>query len=89
MKDELKSKRDERDMKIHTIQKHGLPDMEKLTGRVAFIFDGCVVSGWPLYPEHSHDKSEWEADSDVGHHGKFVGVEKYIVFDKPIWELWT
>jgi hypothetical protein len=73
-------------MKIRSIEKHGLPDMDKLIGRVAFIFDGNIVSGWPLYPHHSFDKSEWEADSDVGRNGKFIGVTRYIVFDKPIWD---
>lgn len=74
-------------MKVLSIEKDGLPDMDKLVGRVAFIFDGCIVSGWPLYPDHSFDKSEWEANDDVGRHGKFIGVEKYVVFDKPVWEL--
>lgn len=35
-------------VKIHDVATDGLPDMEALTGRVALIFDGCVVSGWPL-----------------------------------------
>lgn len=74
-------------MKVLSIKKDGLPDMNTLMGRVAFIFDGCIVSGWPLFPEYSHDKSEWGANSDVGLNGKFLGIEKYIVFDKPIWEL--
>lgn len=73
-------------MKVKTIAKHGLPDMDKLTGRVAFIWDGSIVTGWPLYPDYSNDQSEWEANSDVGRHGRFKGVEKYIVFDKPIWD---
>lgn len=33
---------------IHEIAEDGLPDMDRLVGRVAFIFDGCIVSGWPL-----------------------------------------
>jgi hypothetical protein len=33
---------------IHEIVVDGLPDMDRLAGRVAFISDGCVVSGWPL-----------------------------------------
>lgn len=37
-------------IKIHEVATDGLPDMENLTGRVAFVFDGCVVSGWPLHP---------------------------------------
>ena len=73
-------------MKAYSITKHGLPDMDKLTGRVAFIWDGGIVSGWPLYPEHSNDPHEWEADSDVGRQGLFQGVETYVVFNKPMWE---
>jgi hypothetical protein len=73
-------------MEVFEIEKDGLPDMGKLTGRVAFIFDGCVVSGWPLksmgYPDDA-----WEANEDVVHNRVFRGVRKYIVFDKPVWEL--
>lgn len=72
---------------VFETEKDGLPDMSVLTGRVAFLFDGSTVSGWPLYPEHSKNRDEWEADGDVGRHGRFCGVKKYIVFDKPIWEL--
>ena len=74
-------------MKVYSIEKDGLPDMDNLTGRVAFIFDGCIVSGWPLHGIDGHDKDEWEADSDVGHTGVFYGIKKYVVFDKPVWEL--
>lgn len=76
-------------MKVCTIKEHGLPDMDKLVGRVAFIFDGSIVSGWPLNRK-SEDVDElvlWEADEDVGRHGVFNGVEKYVVFDVPVWEL--
>lgn len=71
-------------MVVKTISIDGLPDMKKLVGRVAFIFDGCIVSGWPLdmYPQ-----DQWEANDDVGRKGVFTGIEKYVVFDKPIWEL--
>lgn len=89
-------------MKVYTIAEHGLPtddsgDLKpELTGRVAFIFDGCVVSGWPLYnihlryPENNYaiyTVNDWEADTDVGKSGVFTGVEKYVIFEKPIWEL--
>lgn len=83
-------------MEVKSIKEHGLPDMDKLVGRVAFIFDGCIVSGWPLhnihlkmpgnnYPEYGMDI--WEANDDVGKSGVFTGIEKYVIFDKPIWEL--
>lgn len=74
-------------MTILTIEKDGLPEMDKLVGRVAFIFDGCIVSGWPLKGIDSYGENDWEANSDVGRHGVFTGVKKYIVFDNPIWEL--
>jgi len=74
-------------MKIFEIEKDGLPDMNKLIGRVAFIFDGCIVSGWPLYGLQNYSKDQWEANDDVGKHGVFEGIEKYIVFDLPVWEL--
>ena len=73
-------------MKVYTIAEHGLPDMDKLVGRVAFIFDGCIVSGWPLRPDEDGNVL-WEADDDVGRHGVFNGVEKYVVFDVPVWDL--
>ena len=75
-------------MKVYVIEIDGLPDMDKLVGRVAFIFDGCIVSGWPLKGiESYYDQEDWEANEDVGRHGVFKGVKKYIIFDKPIWEL--
>lgn len=83
---------------VHEIATDGLPNMEELTGRVAFIFDGCIVSGWPLdVEEHSHiydnygwDGSEgalWEANSDVGHTRPFGGVTHWIEFPEPLWEV--
>lgn len=72
-------------MKVFDIEKDGIYDKNdsSLVGRIAFIFDGCIVSGWAL-----DDKGEfWEADSDVGRHGRFTNVKKYVVFDKPVWEL--
>lgn len=69
-------------MQIFEIEKHGLPNMtdKTLIGRIAFIFDGCIVSGWPL------KNGNWEADSDVGRQGEFHkdAVKKYVIFDVPI-----
>ena len=43
---------------IHDIAVDGLPPANfngsmngRLTGRVAFLFDGCIVSGWPVRRE--------------------------------------
>jgi hypothetical protein len=83
-------------MKIYEIAKDGLPDIDSLTGRVAFIWDGNIVSGWPLfeihlkYPQNNYPIytiNQWEANEDVGRKGVFDGVEKYIVFDVPVWDL--
>jgi hypothetical protein len=72
---------------IHEV-KDGLPNMDKLVGRVAFLFDGCIVSGWPL------DKEEdgvvlWEADSDVGHGRAFYGVTHWFEFPVPLFQVGT
>lgn len=85
-------------VKLHPIATDGLPDMDALTGRVAFIFDGCVVSGWPLlrdeHPEtydrvgvYEGEGTLWEANSDVGHGRPFYGVTHWLEFPTEIWEL--
>ena len=66
------------DIIIHEIAIDGLPDMDALTARVAFLFDGCIVSGWPI-DEHT-DPVLWEADSDVGHGRAFYGVTHWVEF---------
>lgn len=72
-------------MKVYDIDKDGLYDKDdkSLVGRIAFIFDGCIVSGWYL------DNGNWEANEDVGKFGEFSRevVKKYVIFDTPIWEL--
>jgi len=72
-------------MKICDIEKDGLYDKEdrSLIGRIAFIFDGCIVSGWYL------DNGNWVANDDVGRNGEFHKdeVKKYIIFDCPIWDM--
>ncbi|QMW05305.1 hypothetical protein [Spirosoma foliorum] len=83
-------------MRVFDIERDGLPDMDKLVGRVAFIFDGCIVSGWPLYnihleyPENNYPEygmDVWEANSDVGRAVRFEGIKKYVIFDVPVWDL--
>lgn len=68
-------------IKVHEIKTDGLPDMDKLVGRVAFVFDGCIVSGWPLR------KGDWEANSDVGKSVKFRGVTHWVEFPVHVWNL--
>ena len=72
-------------IKVHDVAVDGLPDMDNLTGRVVLIFDGCAVSGWPL--DDVGKPGEWEADSDVGRHGTFVGVTHWIELPVPVWKL--
>lgn len=73
--------------KLHEIATDGLPDMDSLTGRVAFLFDGCIVSGWPL-DEREDGVTLWEADSDVGRLTKFYGVTHWIEFPLPL-HVWS
>lgn len=78
-------------IKVHTIAEDGYPDMEALVGRVLFIFDGCIVSGWPLHvvpTDYSTAYSGlWEADSDVGHGRPFSGVTHWIELPMTEWEI--
>lgn len=70
---------------VHDIEADGLPDMDELTGQVAFIFDGCVVSGWPLI--RGPQETRWEANDDVGRGLPFEGVTHWLEFPVPVWEL--
>lgn len=76
-------------VRIHAIETDGLPDMDALVNRVAFIFDGCLVSGWPLtaYDDEGNETGGyeeedgevlWEADSAVGRIGPFYGVTHWV-----------
>ncbi|MEC5149172.1 hypothetical protein [Cryobacterium sp. GrIS_2_6] len=70
-------------IKVHEIATDGMPRMDEMTGRVAFIFDGCMVSGWPI----EGGDPLWEANSDVGSGQKFLGVTHWIEFPVPVWKL--
>ncbi len=71
-------------IKVHEIAVDGLPPAESLTGCVAFIWDGCLVSGWPLGRDLD---CKWEANSDVGRHGEFGDVTHWVEFPEPMWDL--
>ena len=73
---------------IREIAIDGLPDMDKLVGRVAFLFDGCIVSGWPLDTVRDGE-TLWEADSDVGHGRAFYGVTHWFEFPVPLFVIGT
>ena len=76
------------EIKVYNIAKDGLPNdilsKEAQTGRIGFLWDGNIYSGWPLYPNHSSDKSVWE-DSEFAH--KLSGVEDWVLFPRPFWDL--
>lgn len=78
-------------VRIHSIADDGLPDMDQLVGRVAFLFDGCIVSGWPLHVDPTNHATpysgRWEADTDVGHNRTFAGVTHWVEFPEPLWQI--
>lgn len=80
-------------IRVHSIAEDGLPPRDPETGEltnsdIAFIFDGCIVSGWPLHAnpqDYSTPYSGyWEADSDVGRTVKFAGVTHWVEFPNPL-----
>lgn len=75
---------------VHEIAVDGLPDMEALVGRVAFIFDGCIVSGWPLNEDDERGPSDevlWEADTDVGTARPMGSVTHWVEFPVAMWSV--
>lgn len=79
-------------IKIHEIAKDGPPPAtpgwgfpDELVGRVAFLWDGNIVTGWPRYDQGESDV--WEADEDAGRRGLFFGVKHWVEFPVPIWDL--
>lgn len=74
---------------VHSVKEDGLPDMDALSGRVALIFDGCVVSGWPLrdIPGSPRDTGRWEGNTDVAHKRHFLGVTHWLEFPEPLHQI--
>lgn len=73
-------------VKIHDVSVDGLPDMENLTGRVAFIWDGAIVSGWPIENGFHLGQQMWEPSEDrFG--GPVIGVTHWVEFPVPVWNL--
>lgn len=68
---------------VHEIRLDGLPDMTELTGRVAFIFDGHVMSGWPLI--RGPEEKRWETAE--GDNPYYDGVTHWLEFPVPVEEL--
>lgn len=76
---------------LRSIKLDGLPAKQhREDNHLLFLFDGCVVSGWPLLgcenktAELGRDyiESDWEANSDVGKGSVFCGVEYYLLIPK-------
>jgi hypothetical protein len=72
-------------VKVHEIAKDGLPDMDQLTGRVAFIWDGEIVSGWPLNKDEDGSML-WRGAEDL-FMGPFYGVTHWVEFPVPVRDL--
>jgi len=77
---------------VHNIATDGYPDMsnDDLVGRVAFIWDGAIVSGWPLHVDPADYSTPfsgvWESSEDhMG--GSFEGVTEWVEFPEPFWSL--
>ena len=67
---------------VHEIATDGLPDMDALVGRVAFIWDNHVISGWPVGEDFddggdADDSPTWEGADDV-FLGPYAGVTHWI-----------
>lgn len=70
-------------VEFFTIETDGLPDMndDDNIGRIAFIWDGKIVSGWPCRGE---DPDVWTPSEDrFG--GPVAGVKKWVRFPAPLW----
>ena len=79
-------------IKVHEIAVDGLPprDDDSYTGRVAFLFDGCIVSGWPL---HREDHAALYHPARIEHRAKYsrggahlTYPERYRLAEAVLWE---
>jgi hypothetical protein len=85
---------------IHEIATDGLPPRENgsladsMTGRVAFIWDGTLVTGWPLYDGEVSDGPNytglWEVSDDALRGSPVLsGVTHWVELPEPVWGLVT
>lgn len=76
---------------VHAIAQDGVPDMtDDQVGRIAFIWDGAVISGWPLNGEHvtggPRPLDHWEPSEDrFG--GAVTGVTHWLEFPAACWDI--
>lgn len=78
------------EVKIHSVAEDGLPDMRSLTGQVAFLWNGAIVSGWPIDAEYGgidpNNGQLWEASEDrMG--GPYANVTHWLEFPVEFWNL--
>jgi len=80
------------EVEVHDVEHDGYPDMsnDDIIGRVAFIWDGEFMSGWPLNEVPGDYTTPftgvWEASFDrMG--GGYAGVVKWVLFPVPFWSL--
>lgn len=73
------------DLLVFDIAVSGLPNMDdpRNVGTVAFVFDGCIVSGWPLAPDANGDVL-WEGNRDVSHGRQFAGVTRWLRLPREV-----
>ena len=74
-------------VRVHNVERDGLPDMDRLVGRVALLWDGNIVNGWPLSRNDEEGVPIWEGNSDVSRPGQFHKVTHWVEFPEPLWEL--
>ena len=82
------------EIEVRDVEHDGYPDMnnDDIIGRVAFIWDGEIVSGWPLHQDPEDYSTPftgvWEAAEDrMG--GGYSGVHQWVLFPVPFWSLLT
>lgn len=78
---------------VHDILTDGLPDMDDdaMVGRVAFIWDGSIISGWPQRPGPglTYDnplKAHWNGAEDR-FHGPYAGVRYWLELPVAAWQI--
>lgn len=78
-------------IEVFSVEEDGLPNMDdpNMTGRVAFIWDGCIISGWPIGEEFGgtdYGEQLWEPSEDrFG--GPVVGVKHWVLAPAPHWKI--
>ena len=80
------------EIEVHDVERDGYPDLDNddTVGRVAFIWDGELMSGWPLNEVPGDYTTPhtgvWEASDDCMGSG-YSGVRQWVLFPVPFWSL--